>query len=189
MVNLDIGLIVADLLSKKNIVLVVLPPESYNDSLLSFIKKTDDKNTCYLAFGESCESLMRGFEQRGIKSEGIFFLDCISKQEGLDTGEKKHAFLDSPTDLVEIQEAAKLALGKNFTYFVLDSLNFLYLHNSDKEREAINFVQKLVDEIRRTNTKAVFFASDIEEHAPFVKEISMLVDKTLNLSESKIDTS
>ena len=87
----------------------------------------------------------------------------------------------SPEALTEISIAVDKMLEHNFKFLIFDSLTNLIIYT---EREPIaKFIASLVNKIKTSNTRAIFYAVRIKEQEELINEAGMFVDKVIELGK------
>jgi len=130
----------------------------------------------YFTVNKPFADLSQHLSSKSIDSSKIFFIDAISsilERSGQDS--PGAAFLDSPTDLIEVNNAISKSLSAKKAGFVLvDSLSTLLLYNKPMAVE--RFVHSLVGKIRGERCLGFLVAVKSAEHSGFVETVSQFVD-------------
>ncbi|MCK4348055.1 MAG: hypothetical protein KAW47_05500, partial [Thermoplasmatales archaeon] len=117
------------------IVLIETSVEKILDASLSTMKfLIGEKNYIGIVLSASRphKNLVNLYKQKGIDTEKILFLDCISKSQSMDLEETGNVlYLESASDLTNISLAIKGSMekikGKRFVF--VDSITSMLIHN------------------------------------------------------------
>lgn len=169
-------------LDSNQTILLLMPSTSYNDLIISNIKKISNKNVCYVTLNKTSDSLRELFKQNKVKTENIVFIDAISKTiRNVPDQENGVYYVTSPGALTELSLSIDKFLKHNFDYLIFDSLTNLLVY--EQKSPVAKFVASLVNKIKESKTKAVFYALSIGEQEALINESGMFVDKVLNLDK------
>jgi archaellum biogenesis ATPase FlaH len=166
-------------LQKNQTILLIMPSADYSRDIISVMKKLKG-NICYVTLNKTFDALKEDFKKNKIKTDNIVFIDAISKtiRQVPDTTEGCY-FISSPGSLTEISIAIDRFLRHNFDYIIFDSLTNMLIY--EKKAPVAKFVSSLVNKIRATKTKAIFYALSVQEQQALIAETGMFVDKVVNL--------
>ena len=167
-------------LSKNQTVLLLMPSTEYNHIILENIKKLSSANIAYVTLNKTSDSLKELFKKNKIKTENIVFIDAISKtiKNVPNQGEGIY-YVSSPGALTEISLVIDKFLKHNFDYLVFDSLTNLLVYT--EKAPVAKFVASLVNKVKQSKTKAVFYALSVKEQEALIKESGMFVDKVVEI--------
>ena len=121
------------------------------------------------------------FKDKGleINIKNIVFIDAISKSIKQNPVESDNTyFVSSPGALTELSLVITKFLKHNFDYIIFDSINHLSTYRDKKTVET--FVSSIVNKIKGSKTKTVFYAIETKENEDWVKKCSMFVDNTVS---------
>ncbi len=170
-------------LSSNKTVLALIPSIEYNKHLVKMVKELSKEGSiCYVTLNKTFDSLIELFEKKRINVKNIVFVDAITKtfRHVPDQTEKVY-FCSSPEALTEISIAINKLLEHNFKFLIFDSLTNLIIY---AEREPVaKFIASLINKIKTSNTRAIFYAVRIEEQKELINEASMFVDKVIELEK------
>lgn len=171
-------------LTENRILLVIVPSESYNDTILETMKDLSGKETCYVTLNKTSEALKETFAKKKIRTENLLFIDAISKtiKETPATGESCY-YVSSPSAMTEISIIINKVLETKFQYIIFDSLTSLLVYES--KAPVAKFVSTLTNKIRGTKTRAIFFALAVKEQSALINEAGMFADKVIDLSKER----
>ena len=111
--------------------------------------------------------------------DNILFIDAISKTiKNVPDQAKGVYYLNSPNSLTEISLQVSSLTRHNFDYIVFDSLTNLLIYQG--KAPVAKFLSTIINKIRDSKTRAVFYCLDVKEHEELIEEASMFVDKVLH---------
>jgi len=169
-------------LSENKIILVLIPSNEYNEMTIDITKELAKKNICYVTLNKTFPSLTENFKKKGINTDNVVFIDAISKTiKSVPNQTDKCYYISSPNSLTELSIAVTKFLKHNFDYLIFDSLTNLLIYS--KKAPVAQFLSNLINKIRTSDTKAVFFALSLKDHDELIKEAGMFVDKVIDLSK------
>ena len=156
--------------------------EKYNALSLKAIKQLSGEKICYVTLNKTHNSLKELFIKNKIDIENIIFIDAISKTiKKVSKEENEVYFCNSPGALTEISLIVTKLL-KYVDYLVFDSLTNLSTYQ--KSDTVVRFMTSLINKIKSSKTKTVFYALDVKEQEGLVRQISMFTDKIIRLDKT-----
>ncbi|RLI88743.1 MAG: hypothetical protein DRO62_03105 [Candidatus Altiarchaeales archaeon] len=165
----------------RSIVLFIPPITEYHQDIidiLDLLVNEQNLNCVYVTINKSYRRLNELFSKKGINTEGIFFVDTISKGLGFDTDEGDSFLLADPRNLSGLGIAISNAIKRsNARVMVFDSLSGLNLYNSVSHIS--KFFHALTAEIRSWNIGAVIISIDGEFKEELIDTFSGFCDKTI----------
>ncbi|MEK6960443.1 MAG: hypothetical protein AABX47_04680 [Nanoarchaeota archaeon] len=169
-------------LIENRILLVIVPSENYNNTILETMRALSGKDACYVTLNKTSDSLKEIFRKKKIPTENILFIDAISKtiKETPATSERCY-YVSSPAAMTEISIIINKVLENRFQYILFDSLTSLLVYES--KAPVAKFVSSLTNKIRGTKTRAIFFALAVKEQSALISEAGMFADKVIDLSK------
>lgn len=127
--------------------LVVTPITDLNPSLIEITKAAvaEDKPILFISFNRPQESVARGMEAQSIKTDKIFFIDCISKSLGNVTRKKNVIHIESASDLTALNIAVNEFYSKipGPKYVIVDALATLLIYSP--EELVVKFVRSVLE--------------------------------------------
>ena len=166
---------IAKELAGNKVVLVVISSTKYNAASTKIAKKLSQKKLCYVTTNKTSASLNENFSKKKVKMENLIFVDAISKSLGTGSKDDQSIHVSSPGALTELSLVIKKVLKHNLDYLIFDSLTNLLTYN--KPETVSKFLSSLSDHIKKSKTKAVFYALDVAEHKSMIQKCGMFVDK------------
>lgn len=177
----DINL--AQELEENRSILLLVDSIDYNDIIIKNIQDMKGKTVCYVTLNKTFSSLKETFEKKKIKIDKIVFIDGISKTIKSTPDQTDSCYyVSSPSALTEISLAISKFLKHHFDYIVFDSLTSLLIYQ--KKAPVATFVQSIVNKIKESNTKALFYAVKVKEQEDLITEAEMFVDKVIDLGKN-----
>jgi hypothetical protein len=168
-----------DELSKNQITLLVIPSNKYGDTVINNAKELSKKSVCYITLNKTYMSLKEIFQKNNVNTKNLLFIDGICQTiKKVPNDINECYFVSSPAALTELSLVITKFLKHNFDYLIFDSLTSLIVYS--KKGPISKFLSSIINKIRETNTKAVFYSLGTKEE-PLIKESSMFVDKILQL--------
>jgi archaellum biogenesis ATPase FlaH len=167
-------------LSSGQVSLLLMQDADYNTEMIKAIRSLKGKSICYVTTNKTFDSLKEDFKSKKVSIEKTVFVDAISKsfKKVPDSADQVY-YVSSPGALTELSLVIGKFLRHEFDYLVFDSLTNLVTYT--KESTAIRFVKNLIDKIKKTKTKAIFYCMDIKSQEGLIKQASMSVDKTIKV--------
>ena len=128
--------------------------------------------------------LLENFDKKGIDTKKMVFVDAISKTiKKVPDQTKGCYYISTPAALTELSIAIGKFLRHEYEYIIFDSLTNLVVYS--KKAPVAMFLSSLVNKIKASKTKAVFYALSIKEQDTLIQESSMFVDKVVDLSKKQ----
>ncbi len=155
-----------------------------NIATLNELLKQEDAAVIYISLNHPYESLIKFLGEHNIKTDKLFFLDCITKTLDSEKEEKQCLFLENPQNLtniaIAIDEIVKaIPLGNKFLLF--DNMSTLLIYN--KTGTVTKFLHFLIGKMRVLNLNGVLFSTEKELDPELDDQLNLLVDKKVDLSE------
>ena len=167
-------------LEMNKIVLLLVPSIEYNDIVRATAKALSKKNLGYITLNKTSEALKEDFKKNKANVENILFIDAISKTiKSVPDSAKGVYYLSAPNSLTEISIQVTSLVNHKFDYIVFDSLTNLLIYQT--KAPVAKFLSVIINKIRDSNTRAVFYCLDVKEHEELIEDASMFVDKVIKL--------
>jgi hypothetical protein len=161
-------------------VLLLVGSLDYNETVLEIAKILAKKNVCYVTLNKTFDSLKELFKKNKINVNNIVFIDAITKTiKEVPDQTKGCYYINSPGALTELSLAVSKFLGHDYEYVIFDSLTNLLIY--EKKEPVEKFVSMLINKIKSSKTRAVFYALNANEQSLLIQETGMFVDKVINL--------
>ena len=164
-------------------VLLVILSENYNMEMINVVKQLSG-NICYVTANKTYDALKEIFQKKKVNLDNVVFIDAISKtmKKVPDQGKDVY-YVSSPGALTELSLVIKNFLKKDFDYLIFDSITNLSIYQN--KNTCVKFLGDLVEKIKGTKTKAVFYALDTKEQGWIVDHAGTIVDKVIRVESSK----
>ncbi len=174
---------IAKELAGNQTILLLMPGLEYGEITAGLAKQLSKGTVCYFTLNKTFSSLLASFKKQGVKTGNMLFVDAISKSmRAVPDQTEQCYYVSSPGALTELSIVLSKVLRHNFDYIVFDSLTNLLIY---QERDPVaKFISNFVNRVGASESKAVFYALKMEQHAELVQECSMFVDKVIDLSGS-----
>ena len=171
-------------LKENGTLLLLVPSMKYNETVFDVAKQLAGKKVCYVSLNKTAEAVKASFKAHKIDPKNMMFVDAISRS--LNEGPMQSGstyFVSSPGELTEMSIVVHKLLEKKFDYLIFDSLSNLFVYQ--KKEPVIKFVSLLINRIRESGTKAVFYVVKIAEDETAIQQTSMFTDKVIDLEKEK----
>lgn len=169
-------------LSDNQTILILMSGVEYNDIIIDMAKKLSGKNVCYVTLNKTFDFLKELFKKKKVNIENIIFIDAISKTiKKVPEQTKGCYYISSPGALTELSLVITKFLKHGFDYLIFDSLTNLVVYS--KKEPVAQFLSNIVNKVKDSKTKAVFYALSMKEQEELIKESSMFVDKVIKMGK------
>ena len=170
-------------LASNQTVLLVMPSEEYNNKIIEVVKQLSG-NICYITANKTYDALKETFAKNKVNMKNIVFIDSISKtiKKVPDQGEGVY-YVSSPGSLTELSLVIKKFLGHDFDYLVFDAVTNLSIYQN--KNICSKFLTDLVDKIKKSKTKAVFYAIKSAENEDLISKVATIVDSVVGAKVEK----
>jgi KaiC/GvpD/RAD55 family RecA-like ATPase len=160
------------------VVLYTIAAESYFKGVICILRTVGNKNLIYVTTNKPYQNIVTGCKKSGIKSDRIFFIDCISKHIGVKAGESANClFIDSPQSLttigIAINEATKNLTGE--TVLLLDSLSTMLLYND--ANTIGRFSNFIINKMRAAGIGTIVLALESDIEKDIIHQVTSFVDE------------
>lgn len=169
-------------LNSNQTILLLMPSTEYNQVIVDNMKKLSGKNICYVTLNKTADSLKEAFKKKKVKIDNLVFIDAISKTiKNVPDQTEGVYYISSPGALTEISLAIDRFLRHEFDFLIFDSLTNLLVY--EQKAPVAKFVANLVNKVKQSKTKAIFYALSVKEQEALISESGMFVDKVINLEK------
>lgn len=167
-------------LSKGKVLLIVVPSASYGELELQVARELSGKNVCYVTLNKTHQALRENFTKEKVDTAGFVFVDAISKTIHKVPDQTDGCyFASSPSALTEISILVSKCLRHGFKYLVFDSLTSLMIYQD--RAPVARFISNIANQVRASESDALFYTLDIESQSSLIKECSMMVDAVVKV--------
>jgi len=167
-------------LASNQTLLLVMSSTDYNEIVVSTLKKLKG-NVCYVTTNKTFDSLEELFKKKKVNVSNVVYIDAISKSLKKIKGDGDRVYyVSSPGALTELSLSVSKFLKHDFDYLVFDSVTNLAVYN--KVPVCAKFIVSLVERIKKTKTKAVFYGIG-KPGDEIVEKTSMYVDRVVDVGK------
>ena len=171
-------------LNSSQTILLLMKGSDYSKSSIDIVKKLRGGSICYVTLNRTSDSLRELIKKNKVNVKNIVFIDAITKTLKASPNQADGVlFVESPAALTEISLAISKLLAHGFQYLLFDSITNLLIYQ--QKAPVALFVSNIVNKVRQSKTKAVFYALQSGEQQALIEECGMFVDKVINLGKKK----
>lgn len=160
--------------------LVITPIENLQKNATRIVKNftKSDIPGIYVCLNRPYKTVKKYLEKKGLKTDKIFFIDCITSS--LDKAEESENVLhiQSPSDLtglnIAISEFSEKIPGKKF--LLIDALASLLIYNT--ENLVVKFVKLILEDVPESGLKAVML-TPATKGGELINKVSLFFDKVI----------
>jgi hypothetical protein len=166
-------------------VLVLTQPSTHFQtylSLIEYLTKREKMRGVCVTITRTAASLIKLLKERDIDTDGIYFIDCISKISGSAEECENCLYVSHPSNLTDISLAVtnglnKLGDGKKF--FIVDSWSSLLIYNDNKK--VLGFSNFIINKLRAKETNGLMVTLQAKTDEEFANSLSVFCDKVITL--------
>ena len=170
-------------LEKNRLILLAIPSERYSEILTSIIKQLNEEigEGIYITLNNPYTTLIKTFEENGVNSVNVFFIDAISVKVKVKSSAKNCIFVAAPNALTELSIAITKAINKRKPkVMIFDSLSTLLIYLPINA--IIEFAQDLTTKLKGSGIRAIFPVIKNEE---LIRDMAMFVNRIIDLESEK----
>lgn len=157
--------------------LILVKGTDYNKLAEAVAKKLTGKKVCYVTLNKTASAIKAMLEKKKINAKEFYFIDAISNTiTGTTPKLDDCKFISSPGALSELALSISKALSKEYEFIIFDSLTNLLIYQS--KAPVAKFISTIINKIRNTKTKGIFYALEMNQHQELIQEANMFVDTT-----------
>lgn len=165
-------------LKENQAILLMMASDKYNDVSTLVPKQIASKSVCYVTLNKTYTAVEESLKKKKVKTDNIVYIDAISNTIKKTPSQTDRCyFVSSPGALTELALVINKFLAHKFEYLIFDSLTNLMIYQ--KKAPVAKFLSSIINKIKDSNTKAVFYALKMKEQQELVDECSLFVDKVL----------
>lgn len=168
-------------IKKNQVILLVLPGETYNDTLLDILKglSKEYSEIIYVTLNRPVMKILKEFKKHKIDEDKFYFIDTVTEDSKFCKSLKKCEFMPIE-ELVELSVKISELLKKlHPQVFILDSLHTMQAYQ-DKGTTS-KFAHDLMAKLDVTECKGIFPIVLGDKEAPLTKDLEMFVDEVIEL--------
>jgi hypothetical protein len=172
-------------LSGYSTVLVISKAEGMTGNTSKIVKslQKDHDAGVIITVNQPYPVLEKILEKNGVKTDSLYFIDCISKTAGGGSEKsKKCLYVNSPSDLTELSIAIMQALesfGDKKKFVFIDSLATFLMYNSAGTLS--KFSHFLITKISLMDVSGIFMSVEEEMDEKLINELKSFCEKTITL--------
>lgn len=163
-------------LASNQTVLLVMSGADYNTEIVRVMSQLSG-NICYITANKTYDALKETLEKNKISTENIIFIDTISKTLKKVSDQEEVFYVSSPGALTELSLVVKKFLKHDFDYLIFDAISNLSTYQN--KNICTKFLRDLVDSVKKTKTKSVFYVIESAENEAIISKMSAIVDKVV----------
>jgi KaiC/GvpD/RAD55 family RecA-like ATPase len=174
-----------DDLKKSYVLLALIKVKEYSATNIELIKFFVEKKIpgIFVTINKPLEDLAMDIPKDYLESQGIYFIDCISKMSGAAEMSGKNFFcVESPNQLVELSEMLKNVVSKiqsEEKFIVIDSISTLLIYNKPEVVE--KFVHSIAGKMRVWKVKGVLIMVESSETKPIAETLGQFCDHVVEI--------
>ncbi|MBN2518314.1 MAG: hypothetical protein JXB14_05695 [Candidatus Altiarchaeota archaeon] len=176
-------------LPKDFIVLVNVKAENYlktNMEILKLLCNDEGLPGVYITVNKPYQTMVRMLDDHKVKTDKLFFIDCITKTAGgqTDPDNKRVLYMDSPQNLtglgVALGEAVRAIDGNN-KFLFLDSLSTLQLYHN--VGTVAKFSHFLTGRMRMWALRGILISMEKEADPTLTTQLAQFCDNVVTLED------
>ncbi|MFH1225149.1 MAG: hypothetical protein V1676_05085 [Candidatus Diapherotrites archaeon] len=167
-------------------VLAIVEPEEYGEMRIGLLRRfvnAEKMPGVYVCVNKSYEKTKEELEKRGIKWEGIDFIDVVTRMsEGVMLRERNVTYINSAAELTDLMLAIEKKMGaiqQNKKFLILDSVSTLLVYNSAEGVK--KFTHSLIGKANQNRVKGVLIFVRSDEYSGILQTISQFCDKVVKI--------
>tara|TARA_Y100000310_G_scaffold345846_1_gene471148 strand:+ start:40209 stop:40745 length:537 start_codon:yes stop_codon:yes gene_type:complete len=170
-------------LSENNVCLMLISSTEYNKNIVEVMSNFSGKKVCYVTLNKTYDSLKELFKKNKINLKNVVFVDAISKTiKSVPAKTKDCYFVHSPGALTDLSLTIGKLIKQDFEFLIFDSLTNLMIY--EKKAPVAKFLSSLVNKIKGTEVKAIFYSLSMNQHSELIQECSMFVDSVIDMTRT-----
>lgn len=128
-------------------------------------------------------SITETLKNNGIKTDCFYFIDASSEESTVSKG-KNYEKLTGPSDMTEILLSVEKCLqSKRFDGLIFDSISTLLAYQD--EEMVIRFAHSLINKLRKSDVKGIFFCTKEDMKTSLMKNLNMLADYSADIEKRR----
>lgn len=171
-------------LEDNKVILLLTPGADYNATVMDVAKQLGKGKMIYVTLNKTADSLKEQFRKNGMNVDNILFVDCITKTfKNTPTFRDNIYFVNSPGAIVELRDVVNeiITTRKNVDFLIFDSITNVLVYQ--ELNPTIRFISTIVQQIKETPIKAVFYTLNIERDKELVQQSYMFMGSVVDLSK------
>ena len=165
---------------KNKVNIVVVPGKKYNQKVITLIKGFSKKNICYVTVNKAVDSFVQMLKKGKVKTEYLFFIDCITKTIVKPEPRKDTIFCSSPNALTEISLAVNKIVDSGVSeVVVIDSLSSMLVYH--KSSTLMKFVFHVINKVKSSTVVLVLLVPSDDKETEFYNKLIPLADNVVKM--------
>ena len=163
-------------------ILYVLKPQNYFENVIDIFKsEIKEYSIIYVTMSKPYSHILNLFREAKIKTDKIFFIDCISAQvlKNVQKAPDNCIFVESPQNItaigIAISESVAKLPGEKLLF--VDSLSTLLMYNESKI--VGKFSNFIINKMRTEEVNTSIFALESDTDKDTIKTIETFVDEVV----------
>ena len=160
-------------------ILVVEDAKSLRVTVNHILKSLQENPVIYINLINTYNSLISNLKKDEIKTDNIFFIDCITQLAGGDVSEQENVlFIRGAPDLTSLEIAISQLFERipGEKWLVLYAMRILKIYN--KEDTVLRFIQSILGNASRNNAKIVVLSTKLKD-ARLIKKAAQFFEKVV----------
>ena len=160
-------------------VLIVDDAASLRTTVNNVLKSIQENPVIYINFTNTYNALISNLKKDEIKTDNIFFIDCITQLAGGDvSGQGNVLFIRGAPDLTSLEIAISQLFERipGEKWLVLYAMRILKIYN--KEDTVLRFVQSILGNASRNNVKIIVLSTKLKD-ARLIKKAAQFFEKVV----------
>lgn len=176
---------------KAGIVLFVIPNKKYQAELVKITRNAVDdshyKKVAYVSLNKPTKKIAASFKKDGINTKKILFIDAVTKGIKSKASGVNVTYISTMDNFEQFKKDMVKAIDKGKPgCLVFDSLSTMLIHKD--QNSIIRCVHDLITKLMVADIGGKFTCLAEDMNSDLIKDVSMFVDKVINLSEKKPGT-
>ncbi len=172
-------------IKKDSITLIVLSSRDYAGACSALVEHLTDGlqlSGIYLTFNKPFEALKRIFDEAGINTGKLFFIDAISGPGSPKEAAGKSCInIPNPSALAEVGQAiSRICSAKKAKFLVIDSLSAILLYHN--ENTAVRFLHQTSTKMRKSGIMCIIISSPKDLQGRYANLIAQFADQIIDLT-------
>lgn len=167
------------------VVLILTQPSTHFNTyldLIDFAINQEKMDGVCITITRTVSSLKNTLETKGISTEHLHFIDCISRVTGSSIECENCEFVSHPSNLTDISIALTNSLnkmGEGKKFLIVDSWSSLLIYNDQKK--VLGFSNFIINKLRTKNINGFLITLQTKDNEEFVNSLSIFCDKVISL--------
>ncbi len=174
-------------ITKNKIILFLVPKEDYQVELLRISRNVADnfgKKIAYVSLNKPTETIIDNLKKNNIDTKKFLFIDAVAKKSKSD---QDAVCISSLKNFEKFKgELNKILEKEKIKCLIFDSLSTMLIYQD--ENIIVKFTHDLITNLIEDGACGEFMCLSEDVDSTLIKDVSMFVDKVLNLEQKKEET-